>query len=336
MIRRAGPKLTVAVCTWNRARLLDQTLEQMRALQEPAGGWELIVVNNNCTDDTDEVIAKYASELPLRRLFEPVPGQTNARNSAFASAAGELIVWTDDDVLVDREWLVAYAEAATRYSDASFFGGPIHPWFEVEPPGWLVEVFPRVEAAFATRDFGGQVFELSESKTPFGANYAVRTKVQRCYPYDPEVGLRPGSTMRGDEVSVLRRLLAAGHRGCWVPTAQVRHYIPRERLSRRYLAGFYRGQGEFAARQTPLGGGSRFFGRPRWLWRKALLCECRYRWSQVSASPQIWVERMIEANQCWGQLKASGHAAADRSEEGALAVSPGTLSGPLAGDNVSR
>jgi glucosyl-dolichyl phosphate glucuronosyltransferase len=64
--------VSVAVCTWNRASLLDRTLQQMRRLQIPAGvGWELLVVNNRCTDETDAVLAAHGNVLPIRRLYEP-------------------------------------------------------------------------------------------------------------------------------------------------------------------------------------------------------------------------------------------------------------------------
>ena len=74
----------------------------MRKLQIPDGvDWELLVVNNNCTDKTDEVIARHSEVLPLRRLLELKPGLSNARNCAVEAAQGQLLIWTDDDVLVD-------------------------------------------------------------------------------------------------------------------------------------------------------------------------------------------------------------------------------------------
>src|SRR5437899_2703201 len=102
-------RVTVVICTWNRARLLDRTLTAMRRLRIPeATQWELLVVNNNCTDDTDEVIEKHLTHLPIRRLVEPEQGHSNARNRALTVATGDLILWTDDDVEVDPEWLLAY------------------------------------------------------------------------------------------------------------------------------------------------------------------------------------------------------------------------------------
>src|SRR4051812_37235025 len=101
--------ITVAVCTWNRAGLLDRTLSRMCQLRVPEGvEWELLVVNNNCTDETDAVLARYQGRLPLRRLSEPSQGHSHARNRAVRAARGELLIWTDDDVLVEPDWIAGY------------------------------------------------------------------------------------------------------------------------------------------------------------------------------------------------------------------------------------
>ena len=136
--------LTIAICTWNRARLLDQTLTRMRDLRVPSGvNWELVVVNNNCTDDTDAVIARHAKHLPLRRLFESSPGKSFALNRAASEARGDFVVWTDDDVLVAPGWLAEYAAAMRRWPTASFFGGPSEPWFDASPPPWFRRVWHK-------------------------------------------------------------------------------------------------------------------------------------------------------------------------------------------------
>ena len=88
---------------------------------------ELLVVNNNCTDRTDDVIRSFENRLPIRRAFEPTPGQSNARNRIVAEATGDYILWTDDDVTVSPDWLVAYAEAFRARPAGGLFGGPIVP-----------------------------------------------------------------------------------------------------------------------------------------------------------------------------------------------------------------
>ena len=127
--------LTVAICTWNRAALLRQTLEQMTALTIPADvTWELLVVDNNSNDETAVVIGEFVNRLPIRALLESTPGLSNARNTAVAAARGEYILWTDDDVLVDRTWLSAYATAVARYHDACVYGDAVKPWFSETTP----------------------------------------------------------------------------------------------------------------------------------------------------------------------------------------------------------
>jgi len=114
-------RITVAICTFNRAKLLARTLSCVEGVAVPDGiELQLVVVDNNSTDETDSVLSSFESRLPLLRLFEPKQGHTNARNTAIEHARGELILWTDDDVLVGREWIAEYARAAQSQPEAAF------------------------------------------------------------------------------------------------------------------------------------------------------------------------------------------------------------------------
>ena len=100
---------------------------------------EVVVVNNNCEDHTDEVIRAFVDRLPIRREFEPERGHSRARNRGVDTAKGDYIVWTDDDVVVDPGWLAAYSRAFRRWPEAALFGGPIIPKFEPPSPKWLAQ-----------------------------------------------------------------------------------------------------------------------------------------------------------------------------------------------------
>ncbi|MGH9940607.1 MAG: glycosyltransferase family A protein, partial [Blastocatellia bacterium] len=101
-------KISVLICTRNRAKSLEMTLRRFYE-QQFAGdySYELIVVDNGSTDETGKVIDRYAAPRPetARHLFESRRGLTYARNTAIAAATGEIIVFTDDDVLVSEDWL---------------------------------------------------------------------------------------------------------------------------------------------------------------------------------------------------------------------------------------
>ena len=306
-------RLSVAICTWNRCDLLRQTLERMTELSAPPElSWELVVVNNRCTDATDEVLSAFGDRLPLRRVFEAVPGLSNARNAAIREARGEYIVWTDDDVLVDRAWLVEYAAAFARWPQASFFGGPIEPWFEGEPPVWLKTGLGRVRAAYALLDLGPEAICLSTRASPYGANMAFRTADQARFPYQPALGRRPGNLLGGEEADVMRRMLGAGLEGRWVPTARVRHFIPKARQTVSYLRRYYFGWGEYLGRGAELKEAS-LLGRPLWLWRELVEGELRYLWSSALGEPDRWLVDLQTACTARGRFRwyAAGFPASD-------------------------
>jgi glucosyl-dolichyl phosphate glucuronosyltransferase len=295
--------LTVAICTRNRAKLLRQTLEQMtRVAISPAMTWELIVVENNCSDDSVGVSSEFRDRLPIRTISEERLGLSNARNTAVAAARGQYIVWTDDDVLVDEGWLTAYVSAFERYPDATIFGGPISPWFEGRPPRWLAEVATDIGSAFAVRD-ADREDPITEKSTPFGANMAFRTDVMRSTPFDPTLG-RTGNTMLGyEETAVIEALLRRGHTGRWVPGARVRHYIPTARQNTTYVRRYYAGD---AATQELLSDGLHaqlLFGKPRWMWREVITREIVYRLHRLYAHPAVWIADLKLAGAAWGRFQ---------------------------------
>jgi hypothetical protein len=299
-------RIDVAICTWNRSSMLARTLQRLLEVSVPAGiEWELLVVDNNSTDATPEVLGRFRSRLPLRSVFEPRPGQSNARNRALDETRADYLIWTDDDVLVDREWIAAYARAFQKHPEAAVFGGPVEPWFDGTPPRWLAHHWQHVGPAFAVRQLGDQPFALDTARVPFGANFAVRIDIQRAYPYDPSRGLRPGSDIRGEETHMIREMLAAGHTGWWVPDAKVQHYIPRDRQSLKYVRRVYTGHGELTGRSLQFSPYRRVLGRPRLLVKKALAAEARYRWARLTESADVWLVRLREAAIAWGRLKGA-------------------------------
>ena len=292
--------VTVAICTWNRAPLLRRALASLSALEIPEGArLELLVVDNGSGDETPAVLREHASALPLRVVTEPEPGLSRARNRAAGEARGELIVWTDDDVLVEPGWLAAYVEASLRHPDASFFGGTTLPWFEQPPPAWIAESWEHLADIWAIRLLPPEPTPIHRARLPVGANFAIRTELQRRHAYDPRLGRRWGERVGGEETSVMRRLLADGQRGWWVPGARVRHWIPAERLAEPYLRQIWFGQG--CERALTRGGAP----RPRLrLLARALRAEARYRVSRRVRGPAQWLRDLERAQHRWGELSA--------------------------------
>jgi len=296
-------KFTLAICTWNRAALLAQTLERITRMEPPRAPWEIVVVNNNSTDATEQVLEAFAARLPLRRVFERAPGVSHARNAAVRHAAGDYVLWTDDDVLVDAGWLTAYERALERWPEAAVFGGPARPRFEGKPPPWLSAIAGEVGAAFATRELSAEPFELADDdRIPWGVNYAVRMREQRQFPYDPALGRNRAGGALGEETAVIRAILRAGSPGWWVPDAVVEHWIPKGRQTIRHLRSYYALLGRTYYRWDHRHGAAMLRGRPLWLWRKALRAEGAYALARLSGDPNCWVKSLVQASVLRGAI----------------------------------
>jgi glucosyl-dolichyl phosphate glucuronosyltransferase len=308
-------RVSVVVCTWNRASLLRQALEGMTRLAAPADAeWKLLVVNNRSTDDTDEVIASFAGRLPIRRLWEERPGLSNARNRALAEATGDYVVWTDDDVLVDGDWLAAYCRAFRRWPEADLFGGPIEPLFEGGAPAWIERVLDRIGPVFGRQTLGKEPVRLTPDVLPggpYGGNMAMRRAALLRFPFDPALGVRHGAYGIGEETQVMTRMLEAGLEGWWTPEPRVRHWIPRASQTPGYVRRWYVGCGEGELRMAgPLPRLSA--GRAYLLLKKAIRSEIRYRVARRTGPPEEWIGHLARAGKLHGEIRGLVRARAER------------------------
>ncbi|HET8650035.1 MAG TPA: glycosyltransferase family 2 protein [Gemmatimonadales bacterium] len=225
---------TILLATRNRAELLADTLAGIAAQHLPGLRWEVIVVDNGSTDGTPEVLAEAAAKLPLVQEREPAPGKNRALNRGLALARGELVIFTDDDIVPDAEWISELLNAAARWPDAAIFGGRITPIMPPETPEWLAE-HPFTEAAYAR-------FELDQpegrtSKLPFGPNFAVRARALDGIRFHEAIGPEGDDYISGGEIEFLQRLERRGETIVYVPSARVGHVVRRDQLSVDWLFG---------------------------------------------------------------------------------------------------
>ena len=174
--RMSTPRVTVAVLTYNRSRLLRETLAGIVRQNYPSGGWELIVVDNNSTDDTKEVVSSFQSAgTPPRLVVETRQGLDHGRNRAIEEARGEIIVLADDDILVEPDWLAQLVApfASDNAHQIGVVGGEVVPVFPDGVPAWL-------EGAHRPLGFRREPGPAASRPGPHGGQLRV-----------PEMGLRP-------------------------------------------------------------------------------------------------------------------------------------------------
>ena len=226
---------TVIVCTYNRAESLRDTLRVLRALKaSPARTWEVIVVDNNSSDHTRAVVEEAQRKWSLLRYeFESEQGLSYARNRGISCAVGGIILFTDDDVLPEPEWLETTLAGLERFA-ADACGGYIAPIWEVPPPTWLTERFYGFVAVRTDRT--DSFLMNSQDPTPFGANMAFRRAV-----FD-EVGLfdttrgRKGAVLAsGEDGEMFERIHHAGLRVAFRGNSRVHHKVEAFRCTKKYL-----------------------------------------------------------------------------------------------------
>jgi glycosyltransferase involved in cell wall biosynthesis len=287
--------VTVAICTFNRAESLRRTLDSLVAVRVPNDlAWEVVIVNNNSSDCTDDVIGEYIGCLPVRREFETRPGKSNALNRAIDVAKGDYIIWIDDDVVVDAGWLTAYIEAFRYWPDAAVFGGRIKPRYEAPVQRWIIESEAVLGGVYAIRDFGDQVYPLSaedEDHYPYGGNWAIRATEQRIFRYNPQLGPVANRYRTHEEYDVIQRVLGSGAIGYWIPEAMVEHYIGRERQTTCYIAIYYENWGETWAflNAAETAAAPFLFGIPRRIWPRLLVWWVLYRFCRFAFPTPVWL-----------------------------------------------
>ena len=232
-------KYSVVIATYNRASGLRDTLNSLAGLR-PGGDWEVIVVDNNSTDDTRAVVQDAAASFPapLHYVFESAQGRSPALNAGIRRALGDLVVTTDDDVRVEHDWLDRAGEALDRLQ-CDYVGGRVLPIWEGPRPAWLPNHGGKHWAVIALLDYGDRPVEFG-ARMPLGVNMAFRRAAfERAGVFDPHTGRRAG-TLLGQEVREwCIRARAAGLRGFYAPELALRHIIPASRLTKRYFRRWF-------------------------------------------------------------------------------------------------
>jgi glucosyl-dolichyl phosphate glucuronosyltransferase len=250
--------VTVLVCTFNRSAELATTLDSLKWLElEPPLMWEVIVVDNNSTDRTREVVSDHQPEfpVPLQYVFEPVQGKSHALNTGIRAARGRLIAFTDDDVRVPSDWLRTSIQPLLENGDLAYTGGPARPIWGGRRPSWLDER-GRMGGAIAVKDHGTVSFIFEEErKIPLGVNMTVRRELlERIGGFHPELGRSGHSLLGQEQADFFYRSRRAGARGLYVPEAIVAHMVPASRLNRRYFRRWWYWKGLSHARLHALHG----------------------------------------------------------------------------------
>jgi len=301
---------SIVIPTYNRARLLRETLASLRGLAIPPGSeLEIVIIENNCTDATPQVVEEFSKEstVPVRRVIETRQGLGFARNRAIEEAKYEHLIYFDDDVEVNSKWLFGYLEALQLF-DADCVVGPVFPKLEgALPPYVTPRIIASLSSVYSQKGPSMILLPATIAHEVPGCNFAVQKAVAReVQGFDSTLGRRGHCLLAGEDFEFGQRLVRAGKRVVYHPECSIRHVITEEKLSKSYLRRRWYG---FGATQramehtTKKSRGRRriraFVGATRLAVRAAL--------SRLTKPAPVAFEHELEAWRAWGYIFGLRH-----------------------------
>ncbi|NEQ95420.1 MAG: glycosyltransferase family 2 protein [Cyanothece sp. SIO2G6] len=237
---------TVAIPTYNGAQRLPLVLDRLRSqLNTESFAWEILVVDNNSTDTTAQVVQEYQrhSFVPVRYCVEGLQGAGFARKRAMRESQSELVGFLDDDNVPDDSWVAEAYAFGQQHPQAGAYASRISGDFEGElPPD-----FDRLVPFFAITQRGDRprLYQPTQKILPPSAGLVLRRQAWvETVPNHLILGGRSnGNMLTGEDIEMLSYIQRSPWEIWYNPTMQVVHKIPKARLQQEYLLPFFRGIG---------------------------------------------------------------------------------------------
>ena len=237
--------LSIIICTYNREKFLYDALQHVAVNDFPCEEYEIVLVNNNSTDNTERECQRFKSDFPqvqFRYFVETKQGLSHARNRGIDESSGDILVFLDDDSFVKSDYLQNLQNQLSKHPEAMAFGGKITPLFESgDIPKWLCKwTYSWVSAI----DMGDNVVAFEGNAYPIGANMGFRKScLDQCGSFNPELGRTKKNLMAGEEKDLFNRLKEKNMLILYFPNIQVEHVIPPQRTTRDYIVRMGQGVG---------------------------------------------------------------------------------------------
>lgn len=252
------PRITLVIPTYNRSASLLRALRSVAAQRLDPALWCCLIIDNNSTDDTAEVVARFAADHPtlsIRCVKEERAGVSHARNRALQEATTELVCSIDDDERINPDFVEAYLRFFDAHPEAVVAGGRIVAEYEEGRPAWQSRWTEQLIANPIDR--GTTVHPFPEGKLPGGGNMGFRREAALEVGFATELGRVGGVLLGGEENDFFLRLREAGYPLWYLPEATIWHIIPPEKCTLDYLKRLARNNGISQSRRAALRGTSR-------------------------------------------------------------------------------
>lgn len=232
-------KLSVIICTYNRDKYIYNVLKSIAENDFSQDMYEIILVNNNSTDNTELECTRFQVDYPnvtFRYCVERQQGLSYARNRGIIESNNEILIYVDDDASVNKQYLFAYFDFFANNPGIYAAGGPVEPVYETAEPKWMSHYTKRLITGYVNK--GVKQLEYTDGSYPGGGNCAFRKEIfAKIGHFNVDLGRKGSSLVGAEEKDIFDKIQSIGGRYFYLPTPVLYHIIPETKLSKDY---FYR------------------------------------------------------------------------------------------------
>ena len=238
------PKISIIVCTFNRAQKLGDFLNRLEShVLKSNLDVEIILIDNNSSDETPKILAEYkaSSKLTVITVYEIRQGANYARNAGIKNARSQILVFTDDDVDFTDTWLVDFSNYLEKHPECQVITGKIIPKFTLPKPEWLID---RMLNVYGQQNYGESSIDIQFPDFPVEMNKAIRMHIFDLYGgFSTEYSRDDKSLMSNDGKFFFYRLSQNKEIVRYIPGACLFHIIPEIRITPTWVIRRYFWQG---------------------------------------------------------------------------------------------
>ncbi len=226
--------ISIIICTYNRGHHLKNVLKSLSEQLVPGDlKWEIIVVDNNSTDDTHEITMEFSRRvgLQVKYIKEVKQGLSYARNRGIEESAGRYIAFTDDDAIAGSSWVAVLHKTFQTYN-CDCVGGRIYLKPVKELPKWLTK---ELWGFLAYLDYGDSPFQITDHYV-YGTNMAFSRQIlNKAGYFNTDLGRTGYTPVGGEETELLKRIMQSGATVYYQPGAEIHHVIEAYKLKKNYF-----------------------------------------------------------------------------------------------------
>lgn len=242
--------ISFVICTYNRAQYLHDTLQSLLKNEADPNRFELLIVDNNSTDETPAIVRQFTYDYPnhhIQYIKESEQGLSFARNRGIKEAKNPIITFLDDDISTDIDFINSWLQFFDNHPNAQCAGGRIEVQFDDPRPRWMSHFLLPL---LGHHDLGNTIKKYKRQRYPFGGNMAFKRSVFEKHGFfDTELGRKGNQLKASEEKEFFQRLKKANTNIYYVPNATLYHRVDKQRLTKEYIKRQAVGLGQSIALQ---------------------------------------------------------------------------------------